>query len=207
MFDPITGIMSILTGIGGSIVTSVVNYKMKKLDIELQKEKFKHEENMIDKQTEAMIKEAEANIKVTQTITEGQIELAETKAFSDSIKQQTQTLFQKDYMQFLFNSNSKFLQWLGGIIMIFFAFIDMVKASIRPGIAIYLGGIATYFTLKAYEICGSLQNAFPPDKAAQLLLLIVTTLLQMLLVAWGWYFADRRISKDFAKRLIDKKII
>ena len=45
---------------------------------------------------------------------------------------------------------------------------------------------------------------FTTQYAQELFSTIVTVILQLFLVVTGWWFADRRISRDFYKRLMEK---
>ena len=211
MFEPISGILSIASGIVGSITTSIVNYKMKKLEFQLQKEKFRHEENMIEKEAELMVKEAEANIKVTQATYEGKEHVIEAEAFKEPIKQADTYLFKSRYIKYLMEVDG----YLGYVtkpvaclILMFFAFVDILKAFIRPGVTIFELCLVTWLAYKCYYVMESMKvQVFTAEYAQELFSTIVTVILQLFLVIIGWYFSDRRIAKDFSKRLIEKGLI
>ena len=211
MFEPITGVLSVVSGIFGSITSAVVNYKMKKLEFEMQKEKFRHEEALLEKEAELMIKEAEANIKVVQSAYEGQERLIEAQAFKESIKQIDSYLFKSSYIKQLMNVKGKLsyiAKPIACLILTLFALVDVLKAFIRPGVTLFELGVVVWLTYKCYYIMESMKvTIFTAEYAQNLFSEIVAVLLQLFLVIISWWFCSRSISKDFTKRLIEKGVI
>ena len=207
MFEPISGILSIVSGIAGSITTSIVNYKMKKLELEKEKIKYDYELKRIDKETEAMVKEAEANIKITQATYEGQEQVIEAEAFKESMKQANTYLFKSSYIKYLMDVKG----WLGYItkptaclILILFAFVDILKAFIRPGVTLFELGIVTWLTYKCYFIMESMKvQIFTTQYAQELFSTIVTVILQLFLVVIGWWFASR-FTEKYSEKLLNQ---
>jgi hypothetical protein len=208
MFEPVSGILSVVSGVAGSVVTSIVNYKMKKLELEAKKEQYKYEIDRIGAETQAMIEEAKANIKVTEAVYSGKEAIIETEAFKESVKQADSYLFKSSYIDKLMSVDG-YLSYVtkpaACLIIMFFAFVDILKAFIRPGVTFYELGVVTWLTYKCYTIMETMRESIFTTKFAQdLFMTIVIVLLQLFLVVTGWWFADRRISKDFTKRLIEK---
>jgi len=208
MFEPISGIISIVSGIAGSITTAIVNYKMKKIELKEKKLKFKHEETMVDKEAEAMLKEAEANLKITQATYDGQEQVVESEAFKESIKQADTYLFKSNYIKYLMNVEGR-LSYItkptACLILVLFAFVDFLKAFIRPGVTLFELAIVTWLTYKCYYIMETMKvQIFTAEYAQELFSTIITVILQLFLVVIGWWFASRHIEK-FTEGVTDKK--
>ena len=80
-----------ITGLLGNVITGITNYKTKKLEV-------LHEEKMVALESEAMRLEAEMNIAVTKAEIEGEIELADSAAYIESIKAGQTSLFGKEWI-------------------------------------------------------------------------------------------------------------
>lgn len=182
-----------ITGILGNLITQIINMLN-------QRQVNQHDLALLKAKTESAI--ALANVK-----TEGAVKLEEMTAFTESIKAmmvQPKLLPEATIDKLLSH-------WWGvgtGIILsIFFGIVDIIKAMIRPGMAVYLGVMATYITVMSYntlkDTLGVDGQILTPENAMVLLEVVVYTVLYMFTVVWGWYFADRRTAK-FLKELMKK---
>ena len=103
-----------ITGLIGSITTSITNYKIQKL-------KNEHEVIMVKENTKAMIAETEANIKVTQVEAEAAIELADSHAYLKSIELGNKNMFSQKWIDKLFSVTGwvKFIAIPVGVLIAF----------------------------------------------------------------------------------------
>lgn len=130
-----SGIAGVVTGLIGNIFTSWNNRKAKK-------EEYVHEVAMITANTDAMIKEAEANIKITETTIAGDISKAELDVFRESIVVGNKDVFRESYMEKLFSTRVG--TYIGTFIALLFGIADWVKSMTRPLITIFLVGLVAW---------------------------------------------------------------
>jgi len=180
-------VIAAVTGLIGSVVTGYTNYKTQKL-------KNEHEQKMVELETSAMIAEAEANIKITQAQVEGEIELEDAKAYVESQKQVGSKLFDAKWIDKLWSGN-KFHRFLATCAAMFFAFIDMWKASIRPFITTYLVVLSTIVTYMAWNVLQKYGLEMSSNEAVSLFNEMVLMVKYLTVSCVTWWFADRRLAK------------
>lgn len=183
-------LLGTLTGILGNILSSFVNLRAQRL-------KNEHELAMVKAQTEATIKEAEANIRVTETRVAGEIEAAETLAFSESIRLGNQRELGSDAISGMLNGNL-FMKILGTVVSFLQGLVDVLRASMRPALTAYLVGVASYLTWKAWNISGVAGT----EVMAGVFASTTEVMVYMAVTCVTWWFGDRRVAK-FMYRLND----
>lgn len=177
-----------ITGLVGPIITNITNYK-------LQKEKNSHEILKIKAESEAVTVEANANIQIERTITEGKIAEGELTALTESMKNADVDMFKESYMD-------KLPGWVAGIIAFCMLQIDMLRRSIRPVATIYLMGATTWITVKAYEILQvNGPEAISVIWAQKLFEDVIITVIYLTVSCISWWFCDRQV-----KKFVDKQI-
>jgi hypothetical protein len=191
-----------ITGLIGSITTAITNYKIQKL-------KNQHEEKMIELNTTAMIKEAEANIKITQAETEAAIELADSQAYLKSIELGNKNMFGQKWIDKLFMVEG-WLRYIaipvGVIIAFLFGIVDFMKAFTRPGITWLFTGTTLFLAYISWSILGNAGvDAIDTNQAMLILKQIIDIVLYLTVSCVTWWFGDRRIAK-FLTRLNDGNI-
>ena len=192
-----SSIFGAVTGLVGGVVTAITNYKMQRLknaDAESQRQ---FEIQKLHAETDAMIREAEANIKIAKTQVEGAVELEEARAFTASQKPQ-EPLFRESYMRRL--EKSRLTAWLVGPIALVFALVDVLKALMRPLITVYHVAVTTWITVLAWRILQEHGSGVSPDKAVAIFDQVTTTVIYLCVTCVTWWFADRRMAK-FLMRL------
>lgn len=203
MWDVILGGV---TGLIGSVTTAITNYKIQKLKNEHDVAKWGFEKEMVSLETEAMIKEAEMNIKITEAQTEAAVELADTEAYIRNIEKGNVDKFSDKYVAALFGVQGKmryvsipvgiFVAWLFGIV-------DFLKSLMRPGLTMYLTGCTTWITIMAWDILEkSGLEAITAQQATEIFNDVTTTVIYLTVSCVTWWFGDRRIAK-FLMRLKD----
>ena len=190
-----------LTGLIGSVTTSITNYK-------LQKMKNEHDEKMIELETTAMIRETEANIKINEAEIQGEIEIADTKAYTKSIEEGNKSLFNHSWVDKLLSieGNMRFFTVPCGILIAFlFGIVDFLKALMRPGLTMYLVGCTTWITYMSYGILETYGTAITSASALLLFTDVTNIIIYLTVSCVTWWFGDRRVAK-FLMRLSDNNI-
>ena len=188
-----------ITGLIGSITTSITNYKIQKL-------KNEHEVIMVKENTKAMIAETEANIKITQVETEAAVELADSQAYLKSIELGNKNMFSQKWIDKLFAVQGWF-RFFSIPIAVFIAFlfgmVDFLKAFTRPGITWLFTGATLFLAFTAYQVLGAAgMSAMDTAAAMAILTHIMDIVLYLTVSCVTWWFGDRRIAK-FLTRLDD----
>lgn len=124
-----SGIAGIVTGFIGNIFTAWNTRKTKQEDNAFRLK-------LIDAETNALIKEAEANIKITETTIAGDIKLSELDIFSKNITEGNKAEFKEAYMDKLFSN--KWGSFVGIFISFLFGIADFARAITRPLITLML---------------------------------------------------------------------
>lgn len=165
-----------LTGLIGGAVQKVFEYKTKKLEIEMNRERFAHDVAMKKVDAEIMAQEWAARTKVADIEATAKIEVADSAAFAESLKTED-----KNYLDYLDKLNSK-QDW-------FFVILEFVRGSIRPFLTVYLCGVTTLVYLKATKLLNA--DIILPGMAYDLLTNIINTVLYVTTTCVLWWFGTR----------------
>jgi len=183
-----------VTGLIGNAFTTWFKYKNAKME-------YTHEENMAKLEINAMIKEAEMQIQVTKSKIEGEIELADAAAYKESLKAADKQLFSEKWIDMIMEAGkSKWYGWifkfLGMTIAAGFAFLDWLRAFMRPAMTLYLLGASSYITYLAWKIVSISQGgAIDTATALGIMDLVISTVIYLTVSAVTWWFGDRTMSK------------
>lgn len=182
----------VLSGMVGNIVNTVASYKLQKLKNDFEIQKAEMDIKIIQAQSDAAIK-------IEQVKTEGQIEVSELAALTESYKDVNKTLFDREYMDKL--SNTKYFGPIAiFLISLFFAIIDLIKSSVRPILTYYAITAATVATWMCWESLKEVGSAsMELAQAANLFQLSIMFVFYMTSTIVGWWFADRRLTKSMNK--------
>jgi len=194
IFNTATG--GVITGLLGSIITSISNVKMQKL-------KNEHEVNMIVAETDAMKAEAEANIKITETQVQGDLAKSDNQIYHEAIKQEGKRSISNQIISKLFDS--PWTTWLGLILVLLLGIVDILKAAIRPGLTFYFVILTSWLTWMAYNIIVANGEVMSTDKAMALFDNLTNNIIYLTVTCVIWWFADRRNAK-FQYRLNDGNV-
>lgn len=181
-----------LTGLVGNLITGVMNYKT-------MKAKNAHEAKMVALETAAMKAEAKMQIEIKRTEIEGAVELADSAAFMEGIKQGNKQLFSDKWVDKLFAVEGwmKYPSVLAGIfVAICFGFVDWLRGFMRPALTVYLTGMASVITWMAWRM---IQSAGVEEMTIAQAISIyneTTSIIIYLTVSCvTWWFGDRRMAK------------
>lgn len=185
VFGSITGLLG--NSIGGY-------FKLKNLKLE-----HEHEHKMIEAETNAMILEANANIQIEKSRIEGEVELSDANAYTESLKSNQKQLFASEWIDKMLRVQG-FMRFItipfASLITFLFALVDILKTLIRPGITIYLATITTYITWYSYQIMQTHGLDVTSNQAVNIFNESINTISYLFISCVTWYFGDRRLSKN-----------
>jgi len=189
-----------ITGLIGTIWSGYNQRKVKALEIEDKKAARAHELAMVGAESQAMLAEAEANIKVTTAQVEGVVALEEVKAFTTSQRTGNANVFLESFMERMFSAQgwvAYLAQPVGVLICLLFGLVDTLKGLARPGITAYLLGVSTWVTVQAWRVLDAQGVTLSPAQAETLLAQVIGTVLYLTVTAVTWWFGDRMTAKGF----------
>lgn len=198
----IEGLLGTVTGIIGNAVGAWFKLKDRKLQIEGIKLTHEHEVNMVRIQTQAMIAEAKANIKVTQAQVEGAIEIEDSRAFMEAQKQGNKSLFSNQWIDALMQIEGwwKIITLpLASLIALLFGFVDFLRGLIRPALTIYLCGVTTWITFMSWEIMQRNEITLSAIQAVDIFNDTISIVTYLTVTAVTFWFGDRQMSKNIMK--------
>jgi hypothetical protein len=213
-----------VTGLIGNVVGGIFKYKHAKLQKEIEEGRRTHELAVITAETDAMIMEAKANIKITQSQVEGAIDLKDADAYMQSLKEGNKLLFSNKWIDNLLNiegymftwssrekkdtdgtivpaKERKFLSWklftvpVATLISFLFGFVDFIKGMIRPSLTVYLCGVTTWVTLMAWKIMQASGTEITATQAMTIFQDTTSIVVYLTVSCVTWWFGDRRMAK------------
>lgn len=188
-----------LTGLLGNVVGGWFKYKDRKLQLDIDRMNNKHEVDMVRVETQAMIMEAKANIKVTQAQVEGAIEIEEVKSYMQSQKEGNKSLFSNKWIDALMQVEGwwKIITLpLGSLIATLFGFVDFLRGLIRPALTVYLCGVTTWITLMAWKIMQTSGLSITALQAVDIFNDVTSIVTYLTVSCVTWWFGDRRMAKN-----------
>ena len=192
--------LGIVTGLVGNIITAFTNYKTQKM-------KNEHDAKMMDLEIKKMIAQTNAAIKITEAKVKGAVEVADSKAYEESQRQGNKRLMGEGWIERLLEYDNKWLSWLTTICAVLLAtglgFVDFLKGLIRPGVTLYLMGVTSWLTWKAYGILQATNVGITTAQAVAIYNDVTSIVIYLTVSSVTWWFGDRRIAKTLA-RMKDK---
>lgn len=214
-----------VTGLIGNVVGGIFKYKHAKLQKEIQTAANAHEIALVKAESDAMIAEAKANIKITQAQVEGAIDLKDADAYMQSLKEGNKALFSNKWIDNLLNIDGymftwtgrdkkaedgtivpgkerKFLSWklftvpIASIISFLFGFVDFLRGLIRPSLTVYLCGVTTWVTWMAWEIMKKNGVELTAVQAMEIFMDTTSIVVYLTVSCVTWWFGDRRMAKS-----------
>jgi hypothetical protein len=182
----IESLIGVLTGTLGTALTSFLSFKA-------QKEKNKHEQVMVKLQTDAMIAEANANIRVTEANVAGELEKMDSEIYKASVELGNKVALDDKVLMKLFES--KWTYVFGVILALLLGIVDFVKHALRPALTAYLMVIASIVTWQSWEILSASGYTIPMQEAIDMYKTNITTVWYLAVSFSTWWFGDRRVAK------------
>jgi hypothetical protein len=168
-----------ITGLIGTALQSIYQYKTKQLEIDLEKQKGLNEleQRKLDIQMQAQ--EWASRTQIAQITTQGETDKADAEALAESYKTEPVQYSEKSLLTHAQN-------WI-------LVFLDAFRAIIRPGLTVYLCAITTLI----YHQTRSLLANNSMDSFG-LLERLVNTILYLTTSVVLWWFGSRNTSKPKA---------
>jgi len=188
-----------VTGLIGNVVGGWFKLKERKLDLDIHKMNNEHELSMLKAETQAMIMEAKANIKITQAQVEGAIDIKDAEAFMQSQTEGNKNLFSNKWIDALMGITG---WWrlitlpLASIIAFLFGLVDFLKGLIRPALTLYLCGVTTWVTWMAWEIMQLDGISLSAIQAVSIFNDTTSIVTYLTVSCVTWWFGDRRMAKS-----------
>lgn len=171
------GVLGGLTGILGTWLKGRADAKMKKLDIEADKDRMAHELKVKEADQAIMKEEWSGRTKVATVEASGAEAVADAKAFEKSYEASLQ------YSKGL--EPTKGQAWA-------LVLLDLLRGLIRPGLTIYLIAITTMIYFQAEKLMG---GDLPPEQAAEIVNKVIGTVLYLTTTCLTWWFGTRNSQK------------
>ena len=188
-----------VTGLIGNVVGGWFKLKERKLDLDIHAMNNTHELSMLKAETQAMIMEAKANIKITQAQVEGAVDIKDADAFMQSQTEGNKNLFSNKWIDALMGIEG---WWriitlpLASIIAFLFGLVDFLKGLIRPALTLYLCGVTTWVTWMAWEIMQLDGISLSAIQAVSIFNDTTSIVTYLTVSCVTWWFGDRRMAKN-----------
>lgn len=165
-----------VTGLAGTVIQNVYQYKSKQLDLEATKQKAQIELEQRKLDLEIAKQEAASKIEVANVEAESIVAQADDKALEASYALEPQQYAEKSLLTHAQN-------WI-------LVLLDALRAIIRPGLTVYLCAITTLIYVQTRSLI-----AGNPGDSFVLLGKLVDTILFLTTTVVLWYFGSRNKGK------------
>lgn len=196
-----TAIISLLTGsLGGGLLNAL----SQGINIFREGRERKHE-------LARMKLDVDLKIRLSNAKIEGAISLTEAEAFVEGQKAlgKERPLVQTVYIEEMLKH--WYTAWLATLLVVLMGLIDVIKTAIRPGLAIYVVGVTTYFGYLIYttfnDSLGTTGQVVDAVTAMALVEIMVLGAFHLTGVVIGYYFSDRTNAKFIQEMYRQKNLI
>lgn len=189
-----SGLLGSVVGMVGGIITSGQNRKQQVI-------KNEHEIALGKLELQSMIKEAELNLKATETEVQGEIAKIDAETYKQAIKDQFKDQLSDDSLKLLLSSDKKFARVMGIILASLKGFNDFLKGFIRPALTVYLVTLTVYITGIIFK-GRSMYETIGADGAEEIIKYVIYNILFLTNMVVTWWFQNRQQSK-FSNNLND----
>lgn len=196
MFDLLFGG---ITGLVGTIWSGYNQRKQKELDLRKEESKQKYMLAMVRVESEAMLAEAQANLHITESKLQDAIELTEAHMLSESQRSSKQQTLPTAFAEKLAATEgwAKIISIpLLSILCFTLALADVIKGLARPCITVYLLGVSTWISYKAWQLLDVADITLSAEQAVIILEQAISVLLYLSTTAVTWWFGDRMAEKN-----------
>ena len=158
--------------------------KLRKLEMEMRKQDHEH-----------AMAEIDANIKVAEVTTEGQLLIQEAKGFNEAVAEINKNLIPTSVLEKLLNGGWV-ARFFGSFVAIQLAQVDVIRGLIRP-----------ILTIASFTAIGWLAYTFAPVFVAiptleqkAVMMMVIDAVVYVLTAATQFWFMDRAGARDFRKK-------
>lgn len=163
-----------LSGLLGKGIERYFDHKAKKLEFEINNQKYAHEIALRKADAEIMAQEWAQRTKVAEIEAAAVVGVEDAKAFAVSLQDDPKKFYEGKY--------SKAQAWL-------MVFLDFCRGFIRIGLTSYLCVLTTLIYIQAYRLLDV--GFILPNMAYDLVKVIIDTVLYLTTLAVAWQFGSR----------------
>jgi hypothetical protein len=176
-----------ITGLIGSALTAIFNYKTKKIE-------FAHQVSLKELDIQLAEKEHEFALQQTSIEAEAVVEKAAEATLQASYAHDRATYFTP------FAGVIEKYPWLGIPFAILFALIDALRGLIRPSMTVYMVILVTVMYLQGVRLLEAQgYEAIATDSAMIFVHRLIDLVIYLTATIMAWWFGDRTIHKRLAK--------
>ena len=207
-WDLISGGLGGVFGLVGTIYNSWNQRKMKEMDLketamenaqELEKMKLQIQATTdeIKAKTEATKEEYKAKKEYGESVVAGEIDKKDVDSFQQNMADANKNYFEKNYMEKLFITQSKFANFCGIVLCFLFGIVDIIKGIMRPMLTAFSGVCAIALAYQAYLVIKETGSTLSIEQAAELYSAAQSVILFLATMTFTWWFGDRMTEKTY----------
>lgn len=176
----LTGVASLfgggLTGLLGTVISKVADFKTKKLEMEMAVQQAAHDVEMAKVRMQEIAAKGAIDTKIEQVKADAVTNAADAATLKAAVEAEASVGRLSEPAKVTSKQ-----EWI-------FVIIDAIRAMVRPGLTIYLCLITTMMYLQARKLMG---GAMLPEQAAGILTEIVNTVLYLTTTCVLFWFGTR----------------
>lgn len=199
-----------ITGLIGTIWSGYNHRKILELDLKAKALSIQYNIALIKAESEALLIEANANIKITESQSHNSAELVAAQVINENQLSANTSSMSGSFADKLADVEGwvRFITIpILSIISLLFGFADMIKGLARPIITIYLLVVCTWLSYEAWHLLEVINAKRTVDVALTVDIIdqITSVLLYLATTAVTWWFGDRMSEKAEDKIFKGKK--
>jgi len=195
------GVLGIFGSLGNAWLKNIADEKERAFKLAENQSQRDHELKMINAETEATVKEIEANVRRDQIITEGQADIEEIKGRNSAILKISQDYVKASLTEDMMFNKNPWTAWLtvpmGMFITFIHGLVDISRTLVRVLVTYGSVVFSAYVTYMAFGMYQELDIAMSSDELYQ----IIQTMLRLLTFTTstviGFWFMDKSMSRKF----------
>ncbi len=180
----LSSVLGAITGLAGSIGTKFLSLKELKL-------KNEHQIAMVKAETNAMIEETKANIKITETEVAGELSIAQQSSFDIAQQFGNKTNIPSEVIMSLVNHDKGFPRFVGVTLAMLLGVVDVFRTSIRPAITVISLIMCGYMFQNSWDIINKQFNQIDPLE----IIALVESIWYMITTVVFYWFGERGLKK------------
>jgi len=195
------GLFGILGGLGTAWIKARSDKEERESKLKENQSKRDHDLKMITAETDASIKEIQANVQRDQIIMEGKADIEESKDRNMSILKLSENYVKMSLVEKMMFNDNKWTAWLTIPVSILITFIhglvDISRTLVRVIVTYGSVAFSAYVTYMAFGLYQELNIAMSSDELFE----IIKTMLRLLTFTTstvvGFWFMDKSMSRKF----------
>lgn len=195
------GLIGALGGLGTAWLKVKADREQRQFTLEENKSKRAHSLDMIKAETDATIKEVEANVKRDQILMEGKADIEESKGRNDAILKLSENYVKADLVEKMMFNDNKWTAWITLPIALLITFVhgivDVSRTLVRVTVTYGAVAFSCYVTWYAFELYGQLGIVMSPEQLYSIIITMLKLLTFTTSTVIGFWFMDKSMSRKF----------